>query len=486
MTIDKRDVPRRRQAIHQAVLVCSLLTGCAVGPDYQAPKLQALTNWSSNEAIGSGTVTVAEGGDIGRWWDVFGDAVLSDLVAKATSTSPGMRTANARLREARARHLAAGAVSYPTIDASGSSSHSRTGLQDGTSTSLYRAGLDASWELDIFGGIGRQTEAASADAEASAADVDATRASLAAETALDYVEVRSLQMRIEATRRNAEIQAETLQIVTWRQQAGLVSAQDVDQASSDREQTLAQVPVLEIALAQARHRLEVLTGGRPGSLRAQLDAPKGLPSPPDSVVIDLPAEVLRQRPDIRAAERALAAETARVGVAEAARYPSFSLSGSIGVEALHAGDLVEGSSVSSSLFGSLLAPIFNAGRLRQQSEAQAAVRDRAEIAYEQSVLTALQDVENALVGYTRNRERAAGLARALVSARSAAELARLRYSSGLVDFESVLGTERSVRSTEDDLVVAQASGLQSLIALYKALGGGWQLDESTQTTEPRK
>jgi len=211
----------------------------------------------------------------------------------------------------------------------------------------------------------------------------------------------------------------------------------------------------------------------PGTLHQRLVAVGSLPVVPDTVAVGIPADTLRQRPDVRAAERTLAAETARVGVAEAARYPTFTLSGSIGLEALTVGALGNSGSATSSLFAGITAPIFNAGRLRNQVEIQDAVREQAQVAYEQTVLSALQDVENGLVALARTRERGEALASAAESARNASQLARQRYGAGLIDFQSVLDTERSVLTIEDSLASTRADGVLALIRLYKALGGGW-------------
>ncbi|MEW6592060.1 MAG: TolC family protein, partial [Pseudomonadota bacterium] len=235
-------------------------------------------------------------------------------------------------------------------------------------------------------------------------------------------------------------------------------------------------PALETGLAEAGHRLDLLRGQAPGSLRARLDAPAPLPAVPQALAVGIPADTLRQRPDVRAAERRLAAESARVGVAEAARYPAFRLTGSIGLEALTLGALGNGGAATSSLLAAVTAPIFDAGRLRAQVEQQDAVREQAQVAYEQAVLNALQDVENALVALQQNRAREAALSAAAEATRSAAALARQRYAAGLIDFQSVLDTERSRLSVEDSLASTRADGALALIRLYKALGGGWTPD----------
>ncbi len=459
------------------LLFCALLylTACAmVGPDYAPPIMEVPTDWSRLEADTGAVEEDPSGEGYSMWWRHLDDPLLSELVAEAMRANPDMRGALAKLRAARARTTVATAAFYPEVTASGSASRTHVSEEGGDSTrELFSAGFDASWEFDVFGGVRRGREAAEADYEASVAELYDVRVTLAAEVALNYVEVRALQIRIGITRDNLASQAETLQLTEWRAQAGLVSIQDVEQARGTMEQTRAGIPSLEISLAEAEHRLDILLGRPPGALHARLAAPGDLPRVPDTIAVGIPADILRRRPDIRAAERTLAAETARVGVAEAARYPSFKLSGSIGLEVLTLAALGTSSTLTSVLLAGVTAPIFDAGRLRAQVEIQDAVREQALISYEQAVRGALQDVENALVALARNRERSEALGNAVEAARNAALLARHRYSSGLIDFQSVLDTERTVLSVEDSLASTRAEGVLALIRLYKAVGGGW-------------
>jgi NodT family efflux transporter outer membrane factor (OMF) lipoprotein len=458
------------------MLACLGLTGCAaVGPDFAPPATAVPAGWNRLEASDSPVARAEAPGDLSEWWKNLDDPLLSELVGEALQVSPDLRSAQARLREARARRVVAAAGRYPSVTAFGSASRSESSEQAGSgdTSNFFSAGFDASWEIDVFGGVRRSVEAAEADLESTEAILENTRVSLAAEVALDYVEVRTQQTLIGIAQANLATQSETLQLTEWRAQAGLVSSQDVEQARSNREQTRALIPALETVLAEAENRLDLLLGGAPGTLHARLSPVGALPAMPGAIAVGIPADTLRQRPDVRAAERALAAETARVGVAEAARYPAFNLSGSIGLEALTLGALGNSGAATSSLFAGVTGPIFDAGRLRAQVEIQDALREQALVAYEQALLTALQDVENALVALARNRERTEALANATESARNAAELARQRYSAGLIDFQSVLDSERSVLVLEESLASSRANGVQELIRLYKALGGGW-------------
>lgn len=458
------------------ILLASLgLAGCAsVGPDYEPPRVPTPEAWTGPQPAAQPPRGSA---DLAQWWQRLDDPELTALVDAALRASPDVRSAQAKLRQARAQRTIANSYFFPAIGGNATASRSRSSEQvgGGTTRELYSAGFDASWELDVFGGTRRSSEAAAADLEAAGANLDDVRVSVAAEVATNYVAVRALQVRIGIARDNLATQTEILQLTEWRSQAGLVSAQDVEQARSIREQTRAQVPALETALAAAEHRLDVLLGLPPGALHARLAPGPGLPGVNSyaSLAIGIPADTLRQRPDVRRAERQLAAATARVGVAQAARYPSFDISGSLGLESLTAAALNDPGASAGSLLGSITLPIFEAGRRRSQVVVQDALREQAEVSYEQSVLGALADVENALVAVSRNRDREDALKTAAASALTASQLARLRYGAGVIDFQSVLDTQRSLLDIQDSLANTQADGVLSLISLYKSLGGGW-------------
>ena len=482
----------RRPACSLVMLAGLIFVGCAVGPNYRKPELSTPAKWSRIEATETPVADAAARSDLSQWWRSLNEPLLSEFVDQALRQSLDLRRTRARLREVRARLAVAGAGRYPTVEATGSAGRSESsvgpsvagGNTAASTGNQFNVGFDASWELDVFGGVRRSIEAAEADQESAVASLDDTRVSLVAEVARNYLEVRSLQIRIGIARTNLASQTETLQLTEFRAQAGLVSTQDVEQARSNREQTRAQIPSLETSLAEAEHRLDILLGKTPGTLHARLSVAGSLPEVQVRVAVGIPADTLRQRPDVRAAERKLAAETARVGVAEAARYPSFKLSGSIGLDALVQGATGNSAGVSYSLLGGITAPIFNAGRLKGQVEAQDAVREQAQVAYEQAVLTALQEVENTLVALARNRERGEALTRATEAARAAAQLARQRYGAGVIDFQSVIDTERTVLAVEDSLAITRADGVQALIRLYKALGGGWS--QETESRPARK
>jgi NodT family efflux transporter outer membrane factor (OMF) lipoprotein len=360
------------------------------------------------------------------------------------------------------------------VTASASASRVKSDDRSGGGTrNAFSAGFDASWEPDVFGGIRRSIEAAEADLQSTAANLDHARVSLVAEVARNYVELRGFQVRVQIAERNLASQTETLQLTEWRAQAGLGSSLEVEQARTNLAQTRAQIPTLRSSLSTSEHALAVLLGKPPAALQSQLAAAGAIPPVADALAVGIPAETLRRRPDVIAAERKLAAETARIGVTEAARYPGFNLSGSIGLDALKIGDLLSSASLGHSLLASISAPLFDGGRLRQRVEIQTATQEQALLAYQATVLTALQEVENALVSLANSRQRLTALNAAADSARNAALLARQRYSSGLIDFQTVLDSERSLLSVEDSLASAEVARVTALIQLYKALGGGW-------------
>ena len=415
---------------------------------------------------------------LATWWDRLNDPLLGQLIAEAMALAPDLRTAQAQLRQARASSDLAGANLSPSLGVSASANRSRTGTTGGTGTpqTLYAAGFDASWEPSIFGGLRDAAAGARADASAAAATLESTRVSLSAEVALNYVTLRAYQLRLSIARDNVTSQAETLQIAEWRAEAGLGTGLAVEQARTNLEQSKASIPSLESGRAVAEHRLALLTGQVPGALHERLLEPKPLPTPPNEVAVGIPADTIRQRPDVHAAELKLQAEVARSAQRQADRYPSLTLSGSLGWQAFSAAALGGSGSAVSSLASNLAATLFDGGRIRSQIAVQNAVQEQALIAYEKSILTALEDVENALASYAAGRERVEARARAAEAARNAAQMARIQYEAGAVDFQTVLDTDRTRLTAEDGLALAEADLLTSVIALYKSLGGGWSAD----------
>jgi NodT family efflux transporter outer membrane factor (OMF) lipoprotein len=462
------------------VALLAVLGGCSqIPPLLDSARNMALPGtWTTADAA----IKPAAVWDLSSWWRQMGDAVLDDLIERALTAAPDIRTAQARLKQARASRDLAVANLFPSLGVSGSASRSRSGTAaggSGATQTVYSAGFDASWEPSIFGGQRDAASGAEADLAASAATLESTRVSLAAEVALEYVTLRTYQQRLAIARDNAASQAETLQITDWKQQAGLVTSLDVEQARTNLEQSKASIPSLEVGRAEAEHRLAVLTGQAPGSLHELLQKTTLLPAPPDEVAVGIPADTLRQRPDVRAAEWTLRGEIARSAEQRAARYPSFTLSGSWGWQAFSTAALGGSDTLVRSLVGSLAATLFDGGRIRARIAVQSAVEEQALIAYEASILTALEDVENALVSYAAGRERLETRRRAAESARNAAQLARTLYEAGSADFQKVLDTERTRLTAEDGLASAEGDLLVAVIKLYKALGGGWRAGGET-------
>lgn len=452
------------------VIVCMIvLAGCAAGPDYVRPEDPDAPGW--NAAMEGGLAAQpADPADLAAWWKTLDDPVLAGLIARAAAGNPGLDEARARVREARARRGVAGADRFPTLDASASARSTRAG-SGGARTELYAAGFDAGWELDVFGGIRRAVEAATADLQAAREGYADVLVSLFAEVALNYVETRTFEARLRVARANLDTQAETYDLARWRAEAGLATQFDVAQAEASLEESRARIPSLRSGLVAARNRLAVLLGEPPSAFG---DLPEGgIVVAPRSVAVGVPADTLRRRPDVRRAERQLAAQTARIGVAQAARLPSLNLTGTIGLEALAAGDLFTAQSRTDAFGGSLLAPVFHAGALKRGVEVQDALATQALARYRTAVLGALEEVENALTAYAREQERRGSLVLATDAAARAAALARDQYTSGLIDFSDVLSAERNLLSFQDELAQSDGEVTSDLIRLYKALGGGW-------------
>lgn len=452
-----------------------VLGGCTtVGPSYKPPQTAAPTNWTS-ELQGGLTRAAAGTNVLERWWTVFNDPVLSDLVEQARTGNLDLRQAEARVRESRAQRGMAKATLFPTVGANASARRTSASKEagNGQTTDFYAASLDASWELDIFGGKRRSLESATASWQASQENLNDVLVSLQAEVALTYVEVRSYQELLSITESNVLTRAETWDMTRWRHEAGLTTQLDEDQARQSLEQVRAQAPTLRTSLEQAKYRLAVLLGRPPGALKDLLAGQKPVPGTPDGVAVGVPADLLRRRPDVRAAERRLAAQTAQIGVAKAQLYPDFSLSGTLGLESLEYANLYSGSARAAQGLARAVWTLFDGGSIRQNIKLQTAKQEEALSFYENTVLTALKDVESALVAYANEQMRRDALQAGATAGRSAFELARDQYNSGLVTFQTVLDTQQSLLTTQDQLAVSQARVTSDLISLYKALGGGW-------------
>ena len=448
-----------------------LLQGCAHRAPVASESPGAALPVAWNAPLPAGVAVLPQADDLARWWERFGDPQLSALVAQALQAHPSALSAQAALRQARAQASVQAAGMLPDVSLSGSAQRSRSGGQTGNS---FQVGLDAGWEPDLFGRLDAGVQASEADARAAQASLEQVHVSLSAEVALQYIALRSLQQRLAIAQRNLETQQQTLQITDWRVQAGLATSLVAEQARAAAEQTAAQVPQLQANLAQARHALAVLTGQAPAALDAALAAPQAVPQPSQALALDIPADTLRQRPDVRVAQERVQAALARVSQADAARYPSLRLSGSLGLRALTLGAMGDSASLVHSLLGSVAVPLFDGGATQAQVQVQQAALEQARQAYQLAVLTALKEVEDALVALQGEAARLAHLQQATQAAGNAALLAQQRYASGLIDFASVLETQRTQLATQDALATSQANLGSNHVRLFKALGGGWQ------------
>lgn len=450
------------------------LSACSVGPDYQ-PRTPALpTEWQQPRAAGLVEAPPADG----PFWRAFKDPLLDQLVERALTQNLDLRGAYARLTAAGALRGVAAADRWPSLDLRGSYEDRRESRNTPfgafiPSTNIHTLAIDAAWELDLWGRVRRSVEAADRELEASAADVAGARLSVATEVLATYVELRAAQRRLQIAQNNLTLQEQTLGLVEARSRAGLVVERDVAQAKTNVESTRSRLPALEAAALTAQNRLSVLLGKAPGDLDVNFTATDpALPVLPASVAVGVPADLLRRRPDVHAAERRFAAAVARIGVAEAERYPRFAIGGTLGLSANAAKDVfTDGSDVTA--FGpSLRFNLFDGGRLRHRVASLTAEAEGAQVAYEQTLLRALEEAENAMLRFVREQTRRDALRRAAEQAARAVELAQTQYRAGLSDFQTVIDSQRTVASIEDDLVNSEAAVTAQLVALWKALGGG--------------
>ncbi|MBO9714036.1 efflux transporter outer membrane subunit [Sphingomonas sp.] len=453
------------------------LAGCAVGPDYHPKPASEL---GVPEAYSVPADSSRE--DLAEWWKKFDDPLLGQLVEQGRAANLDVGQAVARLRQARESLVQARAALLPAVTASGGVSRNQgvTGTGGFADNSSFSIGADASYQVDLFGGNRRNTEAAGAAAEAASYDVAAVLISVEAEIARNYVLARLAQAQLANARDSLGIQDDNLQIAQWRVQAGLVSSIDAETARAQRAQTAASIPSLESAYNGYVSRIGVLTGQAPGALKGQLEAVKPIPAGPSSVAAGIPADTLRQRPDVRSAERNLAAASARIGVAEAQLYPQLSIGGSLGSGGGTVGSLFD--VITGRLFANIAQTIFDGGRLKSQVRSAEAAAEGSFLAYKSSVLSALEDSENAIVALKAAQDRAAQYAVALEASNNQAILARMQYRSGLTDFTTLNQAESALLSARNGLSQAKSDEATALIALYLALGGGWDLNSTPEAT----
>ncbi|HEY8034141.1 MAG TPA: efflux transporter outer membrane subunit [Methylobacter sp.] len=459
------------------ILLCAaLLSACAVGPDYKTPATdagQSFTNANTPEFS-------AQGVDV-AWWKLFEDKDLIELVDQTVQHNRDLQAARANLREARALYMESGLNLVPTVTSHANYTEQKrsAGALNNRSFAprelkLYNVGFDAFWEVDLFGRVRRNVEASNDEVDEQEASLRDLGVSLIAEVARNYFELRGLQNQLATAKKNAKNQTQTLEITRVRLESGRGTELDTSRAIAQLDSTRALIPPLESAIQQAIHRLSVLTGQLPGALIEKLLQPAPLPKIPKTINIGKPAELLRRRPDIRIAERALAAATARIGVATADLFPRVTFVGTIALEASTLSGVGAGGSDTYSAGPRISWAALDLGRVYARIKAADARAEAGLAQYEQTVLSALEETENALVNYNRERSRRELLGSAAKASERAHELAHIRFAEGVTDFLTVLDAELRLLQDQDSLAQSETATATALAALYKALGGGWE------------
>ena len=492
--------PRKAALAFTAVL--PVLLSCTAGPDYQPPQPSvpgAFYGAAEPPAPGAASLPVQDAAAAAAWWRLFRDPLLDALIERAVKSNLDLLQADTRIREARAVRILARAELFPRIDSGfdyrrssgaagvsgGPEGESLIGSAGGSgSRGQWQGGFDASWEIDLFGRVRRSVEASEADLAAAEEGRRAVLVSVTAEVARNYAELRGFQRELAVTEDNIVIQKKSVELSRQRHAAGFVGYLDVANAEAQVAATEAQVPLLDSSIKQAIYGISVLLGEAPAVLMAELSAARPIPVIPPEVPVGLPSALLRRRPDIRQAESALHAAVARIGVAEADLFPRFSLTAAAGLVS----DQLKGIADPGHRYWSVLPaaawPLFDAGRVRANIAISEAQAESALIAYRRAVLTALQEVERALVAYTREQQHGEALRRAVKANKTAVDLATTLYSQGQTDFLSVIVAKQALYQSEDALAQSERNTAVNLIALYKALGGGWQPEAPPQPDAP--
>ncbi|HKI60410.1 MAG TPA: efflux transporter outer membrane subunit [Mariprofundaceae bacterium] len=460
------------------VVAATLLSGCMLGPDYQRSGFTYQESWHTELATPKEMREPAST----TWWSQFNDPTLNSLIEQASRNNLDLAMALANVQQARALRRTISADYFPQVDASAGANRSRYSRQTGFGSNIgtrnnFNASLDASWELDLFGRVRRSVEAADARIEAEEALLHGVQLTVLAETATAYFELRSLQAQQGNIEQTIELMQEIENIAQAQFDAGIISELDLFSARGERENLEAQLPNLQADITARAFRLSVLTGKEPEYHVSLLDSTSLLPQPKDRVPLGLRSELLQRRPDIRQAERLLAASTADIGVAKADLFPSFSLTGAIGSSARAFGDLFTAGTITSSVGGALGWPIFSGGKTLAEVDGAKASQRAALANYRQQVLLALEDTENALLRYGQEWKTLNQLQKVRVSREQAFEIARLRYEAGEESFLNALNAQRNLNATRNDLILSQTRVLTNLTTLYKALGGEWHISE---------
>ena len=472
-------------------IATALLAACTVGPNFVKPTVQTPDRFAHSEAVAatmettSDTATPAPDAE---FWRNFNDPLLTRLVDEALLANHDLRIALSHYDHANALLRNARLDRFPTVTASATASDARASAdqmpgtpREGRDNKSYSAGINASWELDLFGRVRRGVEAQRAEAWAAAADLDALQVAIVGEVARSYVDMRGLQERLRVAQKNADNQRETLRLVQARFDAGRGTEFDTARARAQLESTLARLPAFDAAIAVQMHRVAVLTGQTPDALIAELEQPAPLPALPTKIDPATPGTLLRRRPDVIAAEHRLHASTARIGVATADLFPRFTLGGLLGSQAVDSSALFQRDSETHLVALGIDWSFLDIGRVRARIAASNADAEGELAHYQQSVLLALEDTENALVRYADTRAEDEHLERAALDGITAARLARVRYQAGATDLFEVLDAERTQLQAQDAFADARTRSVTSVVDLYKAMAGGWPLRAPQRT-----
>lgn len=448
------------------------IIGCGVNSTFWRQPVSVPADWKNAHQFPVASPTR----DISRWWHRFDDPTLTRIISISLSNNPDFASAAARIRESKARRTAQAASLFPSLGGSvnGGSTTSRRDGFGGDRTSSYSANLNASWEVDLYGKNRSLVEATTAQIGASEENLHSVQASLASEIAMAYTNLRVNEAALKVLQSQIKTHEETARLAGWRTQSGQTDALESSQATSSLEQARAGVPALKQSISQSKNLLALLAGQNPGTLDGMLNSGKqAIPNPARNLAVGIPADTLRQRPDVRGAGYQLLAAAANTRAITAEQFPSLDLTGSLGLNTLSSGKLFNPDATSASMIAGLAGPIFDAGKIRANIDAQDAVEEQAFQAYRSAVLTALSEVEDSLIACHRSSERLDTLEKATSAAREASDLAEKRYQAGVIDILTILDAQRSLLGLESSLFSARADRTNSYIQLYKALGGGW-------------
>lgn len=474
------------------------INGCAVGPNYSAPQTTMPDKWQQDLKYGLNAQ-----GSPNEYWCEFNDPVLAELIARAGKNNTDLRIAWWNLEQSRARVSEAIGAFFPTVDADGNYTRSRASkygpgapepvaipntyiveYPDPEPQNLTTLGGSASWEIDVFGRLRRTYESVQASQQASLENYHDVMVIIHADVATSYIEARTLQKRLKIAAANIDLQKKTLALARARHESGLVPLLDIAQAKANLAATEASVPTLKAELRRVFNRLDVLMGEQPGTVAGTLIQDGPLPKTPESIAMGLPADLVRRRPDIRRAERQLAAETALIGVATAELYPFFTLNGNLHFQAVNTGDIGRPYSAAYSFGPQFNWNLFDGNQIRSRIRAQRAATQQALVTYERTVLLALQEIEDAANDYVHEIDRREKLGQSMASLAESVRLVENQYRNGLTDFQNVLDMQRSLFLQQDNVAVSEGLSLRNLIRVYRAAGGGWETEVPAATTQP--